>query len=75
MTGYYSRGGVPSLGNERHWCSHCQEYTIRKHGVCVRTGCGEELGRPKYRRPPPMRQTRKGPRRKTDPVTGMERRG
>lgn len=77
MSGYYNYGGLPSIGNERLWCERCQEYTIRKYGACVRTGCGEKLDTPGYRRVAPMRRVRngKGPVRLCDPVTGLERKG
>lgn len=71
MTGYYNFGGVPSLGNERLMCSTCGERTIHKWRRCIH--CDTPLDAPRYRRPPPMRQIRKGPIRKTDPVTRLER--
>lgn len=73
----YWRIGVPSLGNERIYCPTCLEYTIRKNGVCVRTGCGEKVAEARYRRIAPMRRNRngKGPVRLCDPVTGLERKG
>lgn len=75
MKDTYWRVSAPSLGNERLWCTTCLEYTIRKYGVCVRTGCGEKVGESRYRKVAPMRRVRegKGPVRLCDPVTGLER--
>lgn len=71
MSGYYSFGGVPSLGNERLWCRTCQDYAIHKWAACIH--CGTKLPSASYRRAKPLRRTRSGPIRKTDPVTGLER--
>ncbi len=57
--------GLPSISNERIWCDHCQEPTLRKWMACVHCGEKLELTKPK-RRPPITRAS--GQRR--DPVTG-----
>lgn len=71
VSGYYNFGGVPSLGNERLFCITCKEHTIHKWRQCIH--CNTPLSAPKYRRPKPMRQTRKYLVRQTGLVAGLER--